>query len=187
MHKGLLAPICLVQVESILLDLAVKGDKTLLVLAVFAALVASVGGKVEHIPDMGRPQPRAVSNHFCHMFVVDALVGFGVVALFGVGALVCRVRVRAVLTEADAAVWVLGVVGVKKVVVLVKLTQIPAKIQVIAVHIGDFQNWARDFQHEHVCHCRGTGGVKAVRQIVEGVVVLQQLLIDSRRGGNLIG
>ena len=97
MHKGLLAPVGFVQVEGILLDFAVKGDKPLLVFAVFAALIAPVGGKVEHIPDMGRPQPRAGGNHFCHMLVVDALVGFGVVALFGVGALVGGVCVRAVL------------------------------------------------------------------------------------------
>ena len=187
MYKGLLAPVGLVQVEGILLDFAVKGDKPLLVFAVFAALIAPIGGKVEHIPDMGRPQPRAVSNHFCHVLVIDALVGFGIIALFGVGALVGGVGVRAVLRKSDAAVRVFGVVGIKKVVVLVKLAQVPAKIQVVAVHIGNFQNRAGDFQHKDVRHRGRTGRVKAVRQFVQGAVVFQQLLIDRAGGGNFVG
>ena len=187
MHKGLLAPVGLIQVEGVLLDFAVKGDKPLLVFAVFAALVAPVGGKVEHIPDMGCPQPRAVSNHFCHMLVVDALVGFGIVVFFGVGALVGRVGVCAILRKTDAAVGVFGVVGVKKVVVLVKLTQIPAKIQVIAVHIGNFQNRAGDFQHKDIRHRGRAGRVELVCQIVEGAVVFQQFLIDSRCGSDFVG
>ena len=186
-YKGLLAPVRLVQVEGVLFDFAVKGDKALLVLAVFAALVAPVGGKVEHIPDMGRPQPRAVGNHFCHVLVVDALVGFGIVALFGVGALVGGVGVRAVLRKTDAAVGIFGVVGIKKVIVLIKLAQVPAKIQVVAVHIGNFQNRAGDFQHKDVRHRGRTGRVKAVRQFVQGAVVFQQLLIHRAGGGNFVG
>ena len=51
--------------------------------------------------------------------------------------LVGGVCVRAVLRKTDAAVGIFGVVGIKKVVVLVQFTQIPAKIQVVAVHIED--------------------------------------------------
>ena len=101
---------------------------------------------------MGRPQPRAVSNHFCHVLVIDALVGFGIVALFGVGALVGGVGVRAVLRKTDAAVGIFGVVGIKKVIVLIQLTQIPAKVQIVTVHIGNFQNRAGDFQHKDIRH-----------------------------------
>ena len=136
---------------------------------------------------MGRPQPRAVGNHFCHMLVVDALVGFGVVALFGVGTLVGGVCVRAVLRKTDAAFGIFGVVGVKKVIVLVKLAQVPAKIQVVAVHIGNFQNRAGDFQHKDVRHRGQAGGVELVRQIIEGAVVFQQLLIHRAGGGNFVG
>ena len=103
------------------------------------------------------------------------------------GALVGGVGVRAILRKTDAAVWVFGVVGIKKVVVLVKLAQVPTKIQVVAVHIGDFQNRAGDFQHKDIRHRGRTGRVELVRQIVEGTVVFQQLLIDSRRGGDLVG
>src|SRR5699024_1230285 len=55
MYERLLAPVSLVGVGSILLDLAVKGDQALVVHARLAALVAGVGGKVEHIPHVGAP------------------------------------------------------------------------------------------------------------------------------------
>ena len=121
------------------------------------------------------------------MLVIYALVAFGVVAFFGVGALVGRVGVCAVLRKTDAAVGIFGVVGVKKVVVLVQLAQVPAKIQVVAVHIGNFQNRAGDFQHKDIRHRGQAGRVELVCQIVEGAVVFQQLLIDSRCGGDLVG
>ena len=44
-----LAPVGLVQVEGVLLDFAVKGDKSFLVLAVFAALIAAIGLSLIHI------------------------------------------------------------------------------------------------------------------------------------------
>ena len=78
-------------------------------------------------------------------------------------------------------------VGVKKVIVLIQLTQIPAKIQVVAVHIGNFQNRAGDFQHKNVRHRGRAGRIELVRQIVEGAVVFQQLLVHRAGGGNFVG
>ena len=59
-----LAPPCFIEVEAVLFGLSVKGDKTLVVHARLAALIPGIGCKIEHVPHMGRPQPRAVSNHF---------------------------------------------------------------------------------------------------------------------------
>lgn len=51
MNKGIgLVPVGFVQVEGVLLGLAVDGDKALLIFAVLAALVPSVGSKVEDVP-----------------------------------------------------------------------------------------------------------------------------------------
>ena len=186
-HKGLLAPVGLIQVEGVLLDFAVKGNKALLVFAVLAALVPAVGSKVEHIPDVGSPQPGPVGNHFGHVLMEDALVGLGIVTLFGMGSLVGRIGVGAVLAEADAAVGILGVIVVKEFIVLVQVPQIPAEIEVIAVHIGDLQDGAGDLQHEYVGHSGGPGGVQLVGQIVEGAVVFQQLLVHRAGGGDLVG
>ena len=187
MHERLLAPIGLVEIEGVFFQLAVKGDKSLLVLAVLAALIAAIGGKIKHIPHMGRPQPRTVGNHLCDMLMVNALVTLGVVALFRVAALVLGVCVCAVLRKADAAVRVIGMVLVKEFVVLLQFAQIPAEVEVVAVHIRDLQNGAGGLQHEHVCHGGLAGGVQLVRQFVQQTVVFQQILVDSGSGGNLVG
>ena len=187
MHEGLLAPVGLVEIEGVFFQLAVKGDKTLLVFAVLAALVPAIGGKVEHIPHMGRPQPRTVGDHLCNMLVVNALIAFGVVALFRVAALILGVSICAILRKADAAVGVIGVVFVKELVVLLQFAQIPAKIEVVAVHVRDLQNGAGGLQHEHICHGGLPGGVQLVGQLVQQTVVFQQIFIDSGCGGNLVG
>ena len=186
MHKRLLAPIGLVEIEGVFFELAVKGDKSLLVFAVLAALVAAIGGKIKHIPHMGRPQPRTVGNHLCDMLVVNALVALGIVALFRVAALVLGVGVCAVLRKADAAVRVISMIFVKELVVLLKVPQIPAEVEVVAVHIRDLQNGAGGLQHEHVCHGGLAGGVQLVRQFVQQTVVFQQILVDRRGGGDLV-
>ena len=54
-HERLLAPIGLVEIEGVFFQLAVKGDKALLVFAVLAALIAAIGGKIKHIPHIGCP------------------------------------------------------------------------------------------------------------------------------------
>ena len=187
MYKGLLAPIGFVEIEGVFFELAVKGDKALLVLAVLAALVPAIGSKIEHIPHMGGPQPRTVGDHFCHVLVVDALVALGVVALFRVAALVLGVGICAVLGQTDAAVRVIGMVLVKELIVLLQFSQIPAKIEVVAVHIGNFQNGAVDAQHEHVGHGGLAGGVQLVGQLVQQTVVFQQIFVDSGCGGDLVG
>src|SRR5699024_9332868 len=53
---GLGGPVSLVDVEGVLLDVAVVGDKALVIAALDAALVAAVGGEVEHSPHVGGPQ-----------------------------------------------------------------------------------------------------------------------------------
>ena len=152
-----------------------------------AALIAAIGGKIKHIPHMGRPQPRTVGNHLCDMLMVNALVTLGVVALFRVAALILGVSICAILRKADAAVGVIGVVFVKELVVLLQFAQIPAKIEVVAVHVRDLQNGAGGLQHEHVCHGGLAGGVQLVRQFVQQTVVFQQILVDRRGGGDLVG
>ena len=187
MYKGLLAPIGLVEIEGVFFELAVKGDKALLVLAVLAALISAIGSKIEHIPHMSRPQPRTFGNHPCHVLVVNALVALGVVALFRVAALVLGVGICTVLRQTDAPVRVIRMVLVKELVVLLQFAQIPAEVEVIAVHVRDLQNGAVDAQHEHICHGGLAGGVQLVGQFVQQTVVFQQILVDSGSGGNLVG
>ena len=119
--------------------------------------------------------------------MVDALITLGVVAFFRVAALVLGVGICAVLRKADAAIRVIGVVFVKELVVLLQFAQIPAEVEVVAVHIGNFQNGTGGLQHKHVCHGGLAGGVQLVRQLVQQTVVFQQILVDSRSSGDLVG
>ena len=97
MHKRRLAQIGLVQIESILFHLAVKGHQSFLVLPGFAALVPAVGSKVKHIPAVHSPDVGTFRPHFQHMFVVYGLIRFAPVALFRLTVLVCGVRIGAIL------------------------------------------------------------------------------------------
>lgn len=106
MDKRLVAPPCLVQVEAVLFGLAVKGDQALVIHARLAALVPGIRCKVEHIPDMGGPQPLVPVEALQHIFVVFGLVLLGVVAPAGVGAVEVGHPLSAVLGEAQGTLRV---------------------------------------------------------------------------------
>ena len=76
---------------------------------------------------------------------------------------------------------------IKELVVLLQFSQIPAKVKVVAVYVRDLQNGAGGLQHKHVCHGGLAGGVQLVRQLVQQTVVFQQILVDSRSSGDLVG
>ena len=176
-----------VQIKSILLELAVEGDKPFLVFAVLAALVPAVRAEIEQVPHMGGPQPGPRFDHAQHMLVVDALVALGVVALLRRRALIRRVGIGAILRKADAAVGEFGVVFVKEVIVLFQLTQIPAEVEVVAVDVGNFEDRAVGVQHKDIGHRGGAGGVECMAQFVEGAVVFQQLFVDGGGSRDLVG
>ena len=188
MDKGLLfVPMGLVEIEGVLLCLPVEGHQALLVLPVLTALVPSVGGEVEDVPDVGGPQPGAGLDHIQHMLVVHRLVALGVIALFRGRGLILGIGVRTVFGEANAAVRELGVILIEELVILFQFSQVPAKVQIVAVHIGNLQNGAFNLQHEHIGHGGGTGAVQPMTQVVQRPVVFQQLLIHRAGGGDLIG
>ena len=71
-----------------------------------AALVAGVGGKVVHVPDVGRPQPFVAVKAAKHVLMVDGLVFLGVVTAAGMAAVQVRHTLGAVLAETERAVRV---------------------------------------------------------------------------------
>ena len=135
MHKWVFAPVCLVYIERILFDPAVHRHKPFLVLAVLATLVAPVRSEIKQIPHVRCPQIRALLNHFCHMLVVNTLIFLRVIAPLRIRTVICRIRIRAVLGESDHPVGVSAVIFVKKAVVLFQFPDVPAKIEIVAVHI----------------------------------------------------
>ena len=101
MHHRFRVPCRFVQIKGVFSRLPVEGNEPLLVFAVFAALIPSIGRKIKKVPYMGSPQPGAFLDHFQHMFVIKRLIGFRIVAFFRLTALVLRIGVRPVLAEAD--------------------------------------------------------------------------------------
>ena len=129
--KGLGAEICLVNVESVFLDLAVKGDQTFLILAGLAALVAAIRAEIKAVPAVHGPDIGPLRPHFQHMFVIKCLITFCPVAFFRLSALVLGIGVRAVFGEADDSVRVLCVEIIEPLVVLLGVAHIPAVIEVV--------------------------------------------------------
>ena len=156
-------------------------------MAIMASTITPVGGEVEEVPYMRRPEPGARLNHAQHVLVIQRLVFLGVVALFRMRGMKGGVGVRAVLGKADDPVGVFGVVLVEELVRLRKLPEVPAEVEVIAVDVGNGQNGAVDLQHEDVRHRGQAGGIETVAQLVQRPVIIQQLLIDRAGGGDLVG
>ena len=187
MHKRVAAQICLIDKVGVLLRLAVEGHKTLLVLTGLAALTATVRAEVEPIPDVHCPDVRALRPHFEHMLVVDGLVAFRPVAALRAGALVGGVCVRAELRQTDDAVGVVFVERVKKFIVLLQFTQVPAVVEIITANIGQLHKRVVGIQHKSVRHCGGAGGVQAMAEVVQKTMVRRQVFCHAGGDGNLIG
>ena len=106
MDEGFLAPICLVDVEAVLLCLAVEGHQALMVHARLATLISGIRREVEHIPKMGRPHERTFFEEFQHILIVLALIFLALVAPAGVGAVEIGHTLAAVLRVAQTAVGI---------------------------------------------------------------------------------
>ena len=69
-HHRVLRPVGLVDKEGVLASFAVVSDEPLVVPPAAAALIPGVGGEIEHIPFIGRPQPRTAGKGLEHALVV---------------------------------------------------------------------------------------------------------------------
>ena len=109
MDKGFLAPPGLIDIEGILLDLSVKGHQAFMIHTGLTALIPGVRGKVEHIPQMGRPHKGTFFKEVQHILIVLALIFFGLVASSGMGTVEIGHTFTAVLRIAQTAIGVLPV------------------------------------------------------------------------------
>ena len=119
--------------------------------------------------------------------MVDGLVAFRPVAALRAGALVGGVCVRAELRQTDDAVGVVFVERVKKFIVLLQFTQVPAVVEIITVNVGQLHKWVVGIQHKSVRHCGGAGGVQAMAEVVQKAMVRRQVFCHAGSDGNLIG
>ena len=172
MHHRRGGPVGLVNVEGVLLDLAVVGHKALVVAALAAALVAGVGRKVEHVPHMGAPDIGAGREGLEHFVVVVCLVFLGVVVVFRLGGMPGQDGFGAVLRDADRAGGVLFVELIQPGAVFLHLAHVPAEVVVIAEHIGDVDMFGIHRDHADLGHRGQAAGVQALAQGVELAEVL---------------
>ena len=101
-----------------------------------AALVAGVGCKVEHIPDVGRPHPLMPVEAAEHILVILCLILFGVVAAAGLRAVEVRHTLGTVLGEARGRPG-RQMEEVHPQVVQEQARHIPAEVEVPADEVGD--------------------------------------------------
>ena len=182
MHEGLLAPVGFVQIETIFLGLAVKGDEALMVHARFAALIPGVSGKVEHIPDVGGPHVGIALKALEQIFVINGLVFLGVVSPAGMGGMEVGHSLAAVFGIAQAPAGIDQMEEAHPHVVEPQPRHVPAQVQVPAYHVGDVSHFVEGAAHG----VAGQGGeavfVHFMHQVVEHVVVVQHVLFVL--GGN---
>ena len=167
MDERFFGPMCFIKIEGILLRLPIEGNQSFLVFAVFTALISTIGTEVEQVPDVSRPQIRTLLDHVYHMFVINALIFFGVISLFGVLAMQVGVRIGTVFAKPHGTSGMFRMILIEKFFIFVEFTQIPTVIKVVAIHVGNIQNRAIRAKHKNVCHRRGTSVIEFMAQIVQ--------------------
>ena len=186
MYKFFVAPVCLVQVKSVLANFAVQRHQALVVAALYAALVAGVTAKVKHVPHMRGPQPGALVDDLRQMLVVHRLVFLGVVLALGRVAVVADNALRAVLGDAQRAVRMQRVEFIQPLLVVFQLAAVPAEIMVIAEHVGDMVHIVLHRHHGNVGDGGHAGLVHLVRQGIQVPQVVQQARALAA-DGDLVG
>ena len=112
------------------------------------------------------------------MLMIKGLIFLSIIPFFGIRRVICRICVRSVFGETDAAVRISGVIFIEKLIILVEIAQIPAEIEVIAVDIRNLQDRIINFQHEDIGHRRKTCRIQSVAELVQLSVILEKILID---------
>ena len=186
MNHRLLGPVSLIEVEALLAGLAVNGDQTLVVASADAALVAGCAAEVKHIPDVGGPYPRTLLEDLCHMLVVQGLVFLAVILALRVAAVPVHDALTAVLGHAEADVGMLCVELIQPRTVVLDLAAVPAKVVVVAFHVGDVVHRTIGGGMGNVGNGGQAGRVKLLDQLLQVVVTVNQLLADTA-DQNLVG
>ena len=178
-HHRLLEPVCLIEVEALLAGLAVDGDQTLVVAAADAALVTGCAAEVEHIPDMGGPDPGAILKDLRHMLVIEGLVLLAVILALRVAAVPVHDALTAVFGHAKADVGVLGMELIQPRAVVLDLAAVPAKVVVVAFQIGDVVHGALGRGVGNMGDGGQAGRVKLLDQLLQVMMAIDQLLTDA--------
>ncbi len=180
------APERLVEIEGVLLDSAVQGDKSLVVPSGGAALVSGRAAEIEHVPDVGGPQIRPLHEDSCHVFVVFGLVALRVIPAFRFVRLPGDNALRPVFRQAQADIGVLFMKIIQPFFVFGVVSPVPAKIVIVAFQIGDPVEGTLGGEHADVGDGGQAGGIQLFYQGVQVSVVFHQAGFFAG-DGDLIG
>ena len=172
MHKRNIGQPRLVRVKRIFFVFAVKGDKSFVVLTVFAALVPGIGAKVEHIPDVCCPKVLPCIKLLNQLFMIVSLIFLGVVALRRLRRMPVE-RFTAVFAAPDRNVRVGGVEFIKPRSVHRSVTAVPAEVMVIRHNVGYLNIRVVDVARRNAGDGRQSCLVQLVGKVVENSVIFE--------------
>ena len=137
MDEGLFSEPCLVNIERVLLDLAIHGDKAFIVPSLRAALLAEEASEIKHVPDKGPPDPRTGAEHFQCRLMHHGLIFLSVIHLDRVLGMVGQQGITSVFADRDSAIRILRVIFICPLSEVIKITAVPAEVMVPGFHITD--------------------------------------------------
>ena len=87
MHEWIVAPPSFIEIEAVLVRLAIERNKPFVIHARLTALIAGIGCKVKHVPNVRRPYIGVTLKALEHILVILGLILLGMIAAVRV----CRV------------------------------------------------------------------------------------------------
>lgn len=141
-QRRLVRPIRLVKIKRVLLRLPVVGHQPLVVPAQHTAFTAKVAREIEHVPDETAPDEWSCLDCRPRRFVNQRLPFFrmpltGVLGLFRILLVLCRVCARAVFAHAKSTSSAGATMLVEPLTEFIFRSGVPAGINVPAQPIGD--------------------------------------------------
>ena len=187
MEELFLAPIGLVEIEGILLQFSVEGDKSLVVLSGIASLVPSVRSEVEHVPDMRGPEVGMSFEAFQKVLMVDALVFFRVVEAFRLGRMEIGHAFGTVFGIAKDSLGIEEVEEGNPEVVEEEEGDIPAKVEVPGDDVGQVGRLVEGRAHGIAGKGRLPVGINLVEHVIEAMMEAKHGLAVLVDHGDFVG
>ena len=178
MKNRIFAEPCLICVEAVFFILAVKGHKTFVIHAVFAALSSCISSKVEHIPYMSCPKIGSVDNLFNDLLVVICLIFFRIVTLFRFRGVPVKCF-TAVFADAYCLIRIFLVESIKPRTIHIYITAVPSEIVIVGKDIADMHIFIIN-----TAHCYGSNGcrscfVKRMGKAVKHFMIFNQCRVGA--------
>ena len=122
-----------------------------MVLPVFPAFCARVRAKIEHIPNVRRPQIFTGKQLFNQFFMIIRLIFFRIIALHGVGGMPIK-RLASVFGNANGLIGEFFMELIKPRPIHRRIPTVPTEIMIVGNDVGDLYVWFVHATHGHARH-----------------------------------